>query len=85
MIYGINILITPKSSDLYDAVAVNKAPIFIQCESEDRLKELLLTDKSIHRVASDLMKTNKVKKTARFCYRSFGEPDKISYLDCNIE
>ena len=84
MIYGINILITPKSGDLYDAVAVNKAPIFIQCDNEQRLIELLKTNEAIKQTVNGLMKIDSVKRTARFCYRSLDNPEKISYLDCNF-
>jgi len=64
---------------------VNKAPIFIQCENEQRLIELLKTNESIRQAVNGLMKIDSVKRSARFCYRCLDTPEKISYLECNFD
>lgn len=84
MTYGVNILVTPKSGDLYKSVAVNSAPIFIQCATEERLKEILLANEQIADLLRRKVKTNTLKKSARFCYRSLEDPQSIHFLDCNL-
>lgn len=82
MWYGINILVKPKSGDLYDEVSVNKAPIFIRCASEDRLLELLRTDPTIQKAVKEGMKLESLKHTARFCCRAMDNPEKLIFLKC---
>lgn len=85
MNFGVNVLITPKSGDMYDAVAVNKVPIFITCASEERLREILSNNEDIRKQLQYLLKNDIIKKTARFCYRSIEHPDVIGYMYVNMK
>ena len=44
--YAINLCADTKNTDRYDKVAVNKYPILVRCESDEKLKEILSNDET---------------------------------------
>ena len=57
MIYTINIVTVTKSTDLYDAVAVNKFPMLIQCDP-DEFESILQQDSMVEFCKANIKSKN---------------------------
>jgi hypothetical protein len=70
MIYAINIVTVTKSTDLYDAVAVNKFPILVTCDSRDELYDIL-KEEQIKIFCQNTIKTKNLYDHSKFYIREF--------------
>ena len=67
MIYTLNIVTVTKSTDLYDAVAVNKYPLVMMCESEEF--ETFLKSEQMQVFCKQCIKSKNLYDHAKFYIR----------------
>ena len=72
MIYAINIVTVTKSTDIYDAVAVNKFPILIACNSRDELYGILGGDQ-VKNFCQQMIKTQNLYDHSKFYIRELDD------------
>lgn len=62
--YTINVCVDTKTTDLYDKVAVNKFPLLITCQDDERLK-YILNDHDIKLYVKNLI-SERLYNTAKY-------------------
>ena len=72
MLYSANICTVTKPNDMFEMVAVNKYPIFVECANDDDFFEMLKKD-DINTFISNNLKTLFLFNNAKMCVRAINE------------
>jgi hypothetical protein len=76
MIYALNIVTVTKSTDVYDAVAVNKYPLLITCEKEE-FEQFLKSERMVE-FCKQYIKSKNLYDHSKFYVRAIDDEQDIT-------